>query len=145
MTIYQRVFNIKNKSYQLTYLAQIYYQLHHSMKFKTLLLCSKSLYNIPTYSKPLSIKVNYHLISIFLYHKTYKINKTINHNNNSPDINLQIDFSMHWRTNIGLVALSQLLLQSLLFANTQKNLYNLISYSRIRTSLVGQEIILYLN
>lgn len=50
------------------------------------------------------------------------------------DINLYTDLNMHNKTNTSLVTISQSLVQFILFNNTQKNLYNLISYVKTRTN-----------
>ncbi len=124
------------------------------MKLETLPQCSKSLCSIQVYSKHLNIKANHYLNSNLLYHKSCVINKTItinqifghsntnkdgcmNHNNNSPDINLYTDLSMDMRTNIGQVTISQPLVRSLLFNNTRKNSRNLINCTRMKKSSVG--------
>lgn len=134
MIIYKGIFNIKNKSYQIINLAQIYYQLYYLIKLKTFSLYSKSFYSIHTYNKLFNNKVNYYFISIILYHKIYIISRIINqifgHNNIikdkyinyniSLDINLNTDLNMYIKTNTGPITINQLLFQTLLFINTQK-------------------------
>ncbi len=155
--MYQGAFNVESKIYEATYLAQVHYQPHRSMKLETSPPFSRSLCSIHTYSLHLSIKANHYLKSNFLCHKMCVINKTIainqifghsnttkdgwmNHNNNSPDINLHTDLSIHMRTNTGPVIINQPLVWSLPFDNTRKNSHNLISCTRMRTNLVRQEI-----
>lgn len=50
------------------------------------------------------------------------------------DINLYMDLNIHNKTNTSLVTISQSSVQFILFDNTQKNLYNLISYIKTRTN-----------
>lgn len=58
---------------------------------------------------------------------------------------MYIGFNIYIRTNIGLITIHQLFFQSLLFNNSQKNLYNFINYTKIRTDLMQQKIISCLN
>lgn len=134
MIIYQRVFNIKNKNYELIYLTQIYYQTYHLIKLEIFFLCSKLIYNIHIYNKLLSNKINYYLMSIFLYNQTYVINKTIYYilnykdviknkyinYNNSLDISLYIDFIIYIKTNLSPVITTSLFFSPYYFTILKK-------------------------
>lgn len=78
-------------------------------------------------------------------HSNITKNSCINHISNSlyidinlyMDIILHTDFNMHIKTNTSLVIINKLLIQSLLFNNTQKNSHNLLSCTKTRTNLMG--------
>lgn len=82
-----------------------------------------------------SIQVNFFLRSSPLYYKTYVIN----------NINLQMEINMYTRISANLTTISQPLVWSLLFGNTRKNSNNLTNCIRMKTNLMGLEIILYSN
>lgn len=122
------------------------YESHCCMNIAVINLKNKSHYCF--LSKYFNIQVNYfysrhHLLSIQVYHfpkssllyyKIYAINK----------INLYTEFNIYTKINKSLTTISQLLVRSLL-SSTQKNSHNLISCTRLKTNLMGLEIILCSN